>query len=59
VRYGGRLRRRPQWLAAPRRGDDLAFAVTLGDALVERAIQEGDHTPWRFAEHRNEAPLLP
>jgi len=44
-----------------RRGqdDDLAFTVTLGDALVERAITDGDHTYWRFLEHRNEDPLLP
>jgi lantibiotic modifying enzyme len=39
--------------------DDLAFAVTLGDALVERSINDGDHTYWRFVEHRNEDPLNP
>jgi hypothetical protein len=39
--------------------DELAFAVTLGDALVDRAITEGDHTYWRFIEHRNDDPLLP
>jgi lantibiotic modifying enzyme len=39
--------------------EDLAFAVTLGDALVERAITDGDDTYWRFVEHRNEDPLLP
>ncbi len=39
--------------------DDLAFAVTLGDALVERAITDGDHAYWRFVEHRNADPLLP
>jgi lantibiotic modifying enzyme len=39
--------------------DDLAFAVTLGDALVERSIDDGDHTYWRFVEHRNDEPLLP
>ena len=39
--------------------DDLAFAVTLGDALVERSIDDGDHTYWRFVEHRNEDPLNP
>jgi lantibiotic modifying enzyme len=38
---------------------DLAFAVTLADAIVERAIRDGDHTYWRFVEHRNEDPLLP
>ena len=44
-----------------RRGvdEDLAFAVTLGDALVERAINDGEHTYWRFVEHRNADPLLP
>ncbi len=39
--------------------DDLAFAVTLGEALVERSINDGDHTYWRFVEHRNEDPLNP
>jgi hypothetical protein len=39
--------------------DDLAFARELGDALVERAIREGDRATWRFIEHRNEEPLLP
>ena len=39
--------------------EDLAFAVTLGDALVERAIDDGDHAYWRFVEHRNDDPLLP
>ena len=39
--------------------DDLAFAVTLADALVDRAIDDGDHAYWRFVEHRNEDPLLP
>jgi len=44
-----------------RRGndDELAFAVTLADAIVERAIDDGDHTYWRFVEHRNDDPLLP
>ena len=41
------------------REEDLAFAVTLADAIVERAITEGDHTYWRFVEHRNEDPLNP
>jgi hypothetical protein len=31
----------------------------LGDALVERAIVDGDRACWRFTEHRNEEPLLP
>jgi lanthionine synthetase-like protein len=39
--------------------DDLAFAVRLGDALVERVIVTGDHAYWRFLEHRAEDPLLP
>ncbi|WP_151083389.1 lanthionine synthetase LanC family protein [Nocardioides cynanchi] len=39
--------------------DELAFAVTLADALVERSINEGDHTYWRFLEHRIPDPLLP
>jgi lantibiotic modifying enzyme len=42
--------------------DDLAFAVTLADALVDRAITDEtnpDHAYWRFIEHRNDDPLLP
>ena len=39
--------------------DDLAFAVRLGDALVERAIVTDGHAYWRFIEHRAEEPLLP
>lgn len=39
--------------------DDLAFVLTLADALVDRAMVEGDHVYWRFVEHRNEDPLLP
>jgi hypothetical protein len=39
--------------------DDLDFAVRLGDALVERAIDDGEHSYWRFVEHRNDDPLLP
>lgn len=38
---------------------DLDFAIVLGDALVERAITDGDHAYWRFIEHRNADPLLP
>jgi hypothetical protein len=42
---------------------DLAFALTLADALVDRTITEstdaGDHAYWRFVEHRNPEPLLP
>jgi len=39
--------------------DDLAFTTTLADAVVERAIDDGDHSYWRFVEHRNDDPLLP
>ena len=39
--------------------DDLAFAVTLADAIVDRAVTDGDHAYWRFVEHRNDDPLLP
>jgi lantibiotic modifying enzyme len=38
---------------------DLDFAVRLGDALVERAVTDGDDVYWRFVEHRAEEPLLP
>lgn len=40
--------------------DDLAFAVTLADAVVDRALHDGDgRACWRFVEHRNDDPLLP
>ncbi len=39
--------------------DDLAFATTLGAALLERAVHDGEHVYWRFLEHRNDDPLLP
>ena len=40
--------------------DDLAFVITLADALVDRAIHDRDgRAYWRFVEHRNEEPLLP
>ena len=39
--------------------DDLAFAVKLADAIVDRAVRDGDHSYWRFVEHRNDDPLLP
>jgi hypothetical protein len=36
------------------------FAVRLGDALVERAVDLGDgRACWRFVEHRAADPLLP
>lgn len=38
---------------------DLAFAQVLGDALVGRAVVDGDRACWRFTEHRNDDPLLP
>jgi hypothetical protein len=38
---------------------DLDFALTLADALVERSINDGDHSYWRFVEHRIADPLLP
>ena len=43
------------------RDEDLAFAVTLADAIVDRAMGEGegDLVYWRFVEHRNEDPLNP
>jgi len=43
-------------------GDDLAFAVTLADAIVDRAITDDTDDRfvyWRFVEHRNADPLLP
>lgn len=39
--------------------DDLVFATTLADAIVDRAIRDGEHVYWRFVEHRNADPLLP
>jgi lantibiotic modifying enzyme len=39
--------------------DELAFAVTLADALVDRALVDGDRACWRYVEHRNADPLLP
>ena len=47
--------------AYARTGDDtdLAFAVQLGDALVERAVVTDDLAYWRFVEHRDENPLRP
>ena len=41
------------------RDEDLAFAITLGNALVDRVIDDGAHAYWRFIEHRNTDPLLP
>ena len=41
------------------RDEDLNFAVVLGDALVARAVDDGDHAYWRFVEHRKDDPLLP
>ena len=39
--------------------DDLAFAVTLADAIADHAVRDGDRVYWRFVEHRNDDPLLP
>jgi Lanthionine synthetase C-like protein len=39
--------------------DDLDFAIILADAIVERAIRDGEYVYWRFVEHRNNDPLLP
>jgi Lanthionine synthetase C-like protein len=41
------------------RDEDAAFAISLADALVERAIGDDQHAYWRFIEHRNPEPLLP
>jgi hypothetical protein len=38
---------------------DLAFAVRLGDALVDRAVEADGRAYWRFVEHRKPEPLLP
>ncbi len=40
-------------------GAELAFAVRLGDALVERAVVTDGHAYWRFVEHRDANPLRP
>ena len=39
--------------------EDLAFARTCADALVDRAVLDGPYAYWRFVEHRAEDPLLP
>ncbi|QNN53509.1 lanthionine synthetase LanC family protein [Nocardioides mesophilus] len=39
--------------------DDLAFAVRLGDTVLEHAVLDGPHAYWRFVEHRAEEPSLP
>ena len=39
--------------------EDLAFAIVLADAIVDRAFRAGDRAYWRFIEHRNDDPLLP
>ncbi|MEV8517619.1 hypothetical protein [Dactylosporangium sp. NPDC051484] len=33
-------------------------ALVMGDALVGRAIVDGDGAHWRFVEHRQDPPLL-
>ncbi|MBB5872770.1 lantibiotic modifying enzyme [Allocatelliglobosispora scoriae] len=37
----------------------LAGARTMADALVERAVVDGDGARWRFIEYRQDEPLLP
>jgi lantibiotic modifying enzyme len=37
----------------------LAGAITMGDALLERAIPGDRGVYWRFVEHRQDPPLLP
>ena len=37
----------------------LAGALTMGDALVERAVRDRSGARWRFLEHRQDPPLLP
>lgn len=37
----------------------LAGALTMGDALVERAVRDRSGARWRFLEHRHDPPLLP
>jgi hypothetical protein len=39
--------------------DLLTAAQVMGDALVERAIQDESGVFWRFVEHRDDPPLLP
>ncbi|MGO4258242.1 lanthionine synthetase LanC family protein [Marmoricola sp. RAF53] len=39
--------------------DDLALAITLADAIVDRAVHDDGLAYWRFVEHRNDDPLLP
>jgi hypothetical protein len=39
--------------------DDLEFARTCADALVQRAVVDGQQVYWRFVEHRADDPLLP
>ncbi len=39
--------------------DALAFGLRLADALVARAVVDGEQAHWRFLEHRVPEPLLP
>jgi hypothetical protein len=45
--------------AAAEAADLLAASHTMGAALVERSIWDGDRAFWRFIEHRQDPPLLP
>jgi hypothetical protein len=42
-----------------RAGELLRAALTMADALAERAIRDQEGTYWRFIEHRRDPPLLP
>ncbi|MEU3792264.1 lanthionine synthetase LanC family protein [Streptomyces fructofermentans] len=37
----------------------VSAARRMGDALVERAVQDASGARWRFLEHRKDPPLLP
>jgi hypothetical protein len=37
----------------------LRAGITMGDALVDRAIRDDAGARWRFIEHRQDTPLLP
>ena len=43
----------------PRAKTLLDAALTMGHALVERAIRDQGGARWRFLEHRQDPPLLP
>ncbi|MFF4118302.1 lanthionine synthetase LanC family protein [Streptomyces sp. NPDC001714] len=43
----------------PRADTLVSAALRMGDALVERAVRDGDGARWRFVEYRIATPLLP